>query len=152
MNSSSPLSRRAALSLGGTTVLGGSAVLLAACSSGGGKAGAGGAGAAGGGASGPQLTQGATVLKLADIPVGGTASAKVEGKPLLLAQPSAGTVVCFSAICTHQGCVVDAAAQDFECPCHGSTYATDGSVTNGPAVNPLAKVDVKVSGDSVVIA
>lgn len=151
MNSSSPLSRRAALSLGGTTVLGGSAVLLAACSSGGGKPGGGGA-AAGGGASGPELTKGATVLKLADIPVGGTASAKVDGKPLLLAQPSEGTVVCFSAICTHQGCVVDAATKDFECPCHGSTYATDGSVTNGPAVNPLAKVDVKVSGDSVVIA
>lgn len=150
MNNTSPLSRRAALTLGGATVLAGSTVALAACSTG--DAAAGGGAGADGGAAGPSLTKGATVVELAKIPVGGTASATVDGKPLLLAQPTAGTVVCFSAICTHQGCTVAAAAKDFECPCHGSTYATDGSVTNGPAVDPLAKVDVKVDGDSVVIA
>ena len=146
MNSSSPLSRRAVISLGGATVLGAGAVTLAACSTGG-------AGSTAQAAAGPTLTKGTTVTSLADIPVGGTASATVEGKPLLLAQPSEGKVVCFSAICTHQGCTVDAAAKDFECPCHGSTYAAaSGAVTNGPAVNPLAKVAVKISGDTVVIA
>ncbi|WP_349902782.1 Rieske (2Fe-2S) protein [Parafrigoribacterium humi] len=145
MNSSSPLSRRAALSLGGATVLGVTTVGLAACSTG-----AGGGNAA---ANGPEFPKNTTVASLSDIPVGGTLSATVEGKPLLLAQPTEGKVVCFSAICTHQGCTVDAAAKDFECPCHGSTYAAaTGAVTNGPAVHPLAKVKVTVSGGSVVTA
>lgn len=146
MNSSSPLSRRAALSLGGATILGAGTVALAACS----PSGAGAASAEGTG-TGPQFAKNTPVADLTDIPVGGTHSATVDGKPLLLAQPTAGTVVCFSAICTHQGCTVDAAATDFECPCHGSTYAAaTGAVTNGPAARPLAKVAVKVSGGSVV--
>lgn len=143
MNSSSPLTRRAALSLGGATVLGVGAVALTACSTGGGNA----------AGSGPQFAKDTPVASLSDIPVGGTLSATVDGKPLLLAQPTEGKVVCFSAICTHQGCTVDAAAKDFECPCHGSTYAAaTGAVTNGPAEHPLAKVKVTVSGNSVVTA
>lgn len=141
MNSSSPLSRRTAISLGGATILGVGTVALTACSPNG-------ASAAG---SGPQFAKNTPVADLSDIPVGGTLSATVDGKPVLLAQPAEGKVVCFSAICTHQGCTVAAAATDFECPCHGSTYAAaTGAVTNGPAVHPLAKIAVKVSGSSVV--
>lgn len=143
MNSSSPLSRRTAISLGGATILGVGTIALAACSPSGADAGAAG--------NGPQFAKDTPVAQLSDIPVGGTLSATVDGKPVLLAQPTAGEVVCFSAICTHQGCTVDAAATDFECPCHGSTYAAaTGAVTNGPAVQALAKVAVKVSGSSVV--
>ncbi|MEO7123887.1 MAG: Rieske (2Fe-2S) protein, partial [Lacisediminihabitans sp.] len=99
----------------------------------------------------PAIAKNTHVAKLSDIPVGGTLSATVDGKPVLLAQPTAGKVVCFSAICTHQGCTVAAAKTDFECPCHGSTYAAaTGDVTNGPAVQALAKVAVKVSDGSVV--
>lgn len=143
MNSSSPLSRRAAISLGGATILGVGTVALAACSPSGADAGAAG--------DGPQFAKNTPVARLSDIPVGGTMSATVDGKPLLLAQPTAGKVVCFSAICTHQGCTVDAAATDFECPCHGSTYAAaTGAVTNGPAPRALAKVAVRVADGSVV--
>ncbi|MEO6943334.1 MAG: Rieske (2Fe-2S) protein [Lacisediminihabitans sp.] len=143
MNSLSPLSRRAAISLGGATILGVGTVALTACSSSGADAGRAG--------NGPQFAKNIPVASLADIPVGGTLAALVDGKPLLLAQPTEGKVVCFSAICTHQGCTVDAAAADFECPCHGSTYAAaTGKVTHGPAVNALAKVAVTVSGSSVV--
>ncbi len=143
MNSSSPLSRRAAISLGGATILGVGTVALAACSPSGANAGT--------TSNGPLFAKNTPVANLSDIPVGGTLSATVDGKPVLLAQPTAGKVVCFSAICTHQGCTVDAAATDFECPCHGSTYAAaTGAVTNGPAVQALAKVAVKVSDGSVV--
>lgn len=94
---------------------------------------------------------GTAVAKLTDVPVGGSASATLDGKPILLAQPTAGTVVGFSAICTHQGCTVKPDGLKLACPCHGSVYdATTGKVLQGPAPSPLAKLTVTVSGGSVL--
>ncbi|MCK1733777.1 FAD-dependent oxidoreductase [Bradyrhizobium sp. 138] len=48
-----------------------------------------------------------------------------------------------SASCTHLGCVVhwNALEQCWDCPCHGSQFAPDGTALNGPAVSPLGEVD-----------
>lgn len=90
------------------------------------------------------------IARLADIPVGGSISATLDGKPILVAQPTAGTVVAFSAICTHKGCVVKPDAAEFACPCHGSRYdSANGEVTAGPAPRPLDPVTVTLDGDSV---
>ncbi|RVD58079.1 FAD-dependent oxidoreductase, partial [Mesorhizobium sp. M7A.F.Ca.ET.027.03.2.1] len=47
-----------------------------------------------------------------------------------------------SATCTHSGCEVawNSTEQCWDCSCHGSHFAPDGSVLNGPAVLPLAPV------------
>ena len=47
-----------------------------------------------------------------------------------------------SASCTHMGCVVhwNSLEQCWDCPCHGSQFAPDGSALNGPAVSPLAEI------------
>jgi len=48
-----------------------------------------------------------------------------------------------SASCIHAGCTVhwNRFERCWDCPCHGSHFAPDGTVTNGPAVDPLAPAD-----------
>ena len=94
---------------------------------------------------------GKQVAKLSDIPVGGSISATLDGKPIILAQPSTGKVVAFTAICTHQGCTVNPDGAVLRCPCHASTYdAFTGENTGGPARSPLAAIPVTVSGGAVL--
>ncbi len=44
-----------------------------------------------------------------------------------------------SAICTHLGCTVNESGdgEGFQCPCHGSRFAANGTVIEGPAPRPL---------------
>ena len=94
---------------------------------------------------------GKQVAKLSDIPVGGSISATLDGRPIILAQPSTGKVVAFTAICTHQGCTVNPDGAVLRCPCHASTYdAFTGENTGGPARSPLAAIPVTVSGGAVL--
>jgi cytochrome b6-f complex iron-sulfur subunit len=95
---------------------------------------------------------GTPIVKLTDVPLGGSVAGKTaDGKPILLAQPTAGNVVAFTAICTHQGCTVGPAGAELHCPCHGSVYdAFTGAVKKGPAPSPLAAVPVHVAGGEVV--
>ena len=93
------------------------------------------------------------IAALADVPVGGSIDATINGEPALIAQPTAGQVVAFSAVCTHQQCVVAAAGREFDCPCHGSRFdAATGDVLNGPALQALSAIPVAVSGDRIVAA
>jgi Rieske Fe-S protein len=50
-----------------------------------------------------------------------------------------GEVHSVSAHCTHLGCAVafNNAERSWDCPCHGSRFALDGSVLHGPATEPL---------------
>ena len=138
-------SRRAVLRGVGAAALGAVAVgAFAACDSGGGSV----APAASGGASAGS----GALAKVADIPVGGAISAVgADGKPIILSQPTAGTIVGMSAICTHQGCTVAADGAHLVCPCHGSVFASaDGKVVSGPARLPLPSIAVHVDGGAVV--
>ena len=94
--------------------------------------------------------QGVTA-KSAEIPVG---SGKVfPDAQTVVTQPKKGQFKAFSAVCTHQGCIVNAVTNTINCPCHGSKYSiTDGSVVNPPATQPLAPKTIKVSGGNVVVS
>ena len=60
-------------------------------------------------------------------------------------------IYAISKICTHLGCVVKTGAEGFECPCHGSRFAFDGSVTKGPAPRELPWLKVSVRGNVITI-
>ncbi|HEY5224810.1 MAG TPA: Rieske (2Fe-2S) protein [Microbacteriaceae bacterium] len=144
------LTRRALIAAAGTAT---GSVLLTACSSGGtGSSGAGGSGAGGSGAGGSGSgTNG--VFELSSIPVGGGRSGTFHGSPIVLEQPKAGTVVAFSAICPHQGCVVAPAGARFDCPCHGSVFdGATGAVEHGPAPKGLTALTATVNGSSVTVS
>lgn len=55
----------------------------------------------------------------------------------------AGALHLRSAVCTHAGCVVrwNALERVWDCPCHGSHFAVDGTPLQGPATAPLAEVE-----------
>ena len=90
------------------------------------------------------------VARVADIPVGESIDATMNGEPILLAQPTAGTVVGFSAICTHKGCTVAATGTELVCPCHGSRCdAYTGEMTRGVAPAPLHPLIITLEGDAV---
>ncbi|MBV9920970.1 MAG: Rieske (2Fe-2S) protein [Pseudonocardia sp.] len=102
--------------------------------------------------SGGAPTAGAKLTATRDVPVGG--GIILTDAALVITQPKAGTFKAFSAICTHQGCTVNAVEDGtINCPCHGSQFAiADGSVVNGPAQKPLPAEKIKVSGGNITAA
>ena len=64
-----------------------------------------------------------------------------HGRQVALSRGDDGTVHAVSARCTHLGCIVawNDAEQTWDCPCHASRFAPDGSVLQGPAVHPLGQ-------------
>lgn len=57
-----------------------------------------------------------------------------------------GDVIEKSAACTHLGCHLhwNSFEECWDCPCHGSHFAPDGSVLNAPAIGPLADVEASL--------
>jgi Rieske Fe-S protein len=102
------------------------------------------------GSGGAAGTSGA-LTAVAKVPVGGGV---VTGQGVVVTQPTAGTFLGFSSVCTHQGCTVGAVKDGLiTCPCHGSAFKIgDGSVARGPATKPLNPVEIEVVGPDVQLA
>lgn len=76
------------------------------------------------------------------------------GGLLVIRNPADKTqAIAVNPTCPHASCTV-AWQQDqsaFVCPCHGSKFASDGSVQQGPSEKPLATYPIKLEGDSVLV-
>ncbi|MER7005583.1 Rieske (2Fe-2S) protein [Dactylosporangium sp. NPDC000555] len=92
------------------------------------------------------------IAKKSDIPVKGGKIVTVGGG-IVITQPEPGTFKAFTAICTHQLCVVtDVANNSINCKCHGSTFsAVDGSVTNPPAPAKLDEKKLRIDGEDIYL-
>jgi glycine/D-amino acid oxidase-like deaminating enzyme/nitrite reductase/ring-hydroxylating ferredoxin subunit len=69
----------------------------------------------------------------------------VRGEEKIAAwRDESGKLHAVSAACTHKGCTVtrNNAERTWDCPCHGSIFAADGSVIHGPARKPLQPADL----------
>jgi Rieske Fe-S protein len=88
----------------------------------------------------------------ADVPVAG--GLIFPEQQVVVTQPTEGEFKCFTAVCTHQGCIVSSVqAGGIRCECHGSAFSIeDGSAVNPPATVGLDEVEITVEGDEISIA
>ncbi|MFD8231861.1 Rieske (2Fe-2S) protein [Streptomyces sp. NPDC059696] len=137
--------RRTVLLATGAT---GAVALVTACGGGGDDSGS----ASTGSPTGEGTASGSAGQALADIdeiPVGG---GKIfADEKVVVTQPEQGQLKAFSAICTHQHCLVGSVSGGtINCPCHGSKFKiTDGAVAHGPATQPLPAEQITVEGNSI---
>ena len=87
------------------------------------------------------------------VKVGGAHFFEFQGRPAVLLQPSAGSFVALSAVCTHLGCIVKWVDDkgEFLCPCHGGRFSTEGSVLGGPPPKALETYTVNIDDTDLVV-
>jgi Rieske Fe-S protein len=104
-----------------------------------------------GSSSGGAKASGPVEVPVADVPVDG--GKILQDAEVVVTQPSKGEFKAFSAVCTHQGCLVNEVKDgQIVCPCHGSMFSIeDGSVTGGPAPKPLPAAKVRVESGTIVV-
>jgi len=95
---------------------------------------------------------GMTVGPVSDVPVG--AGKIYEDQKVVVTQPKKGEYHAFSAVCTHQSCILaDCDGGKINCGCHASSFDfTTGAPEGGPATVPLPKKKVKVVGGKFVVS
>lgn len=102
----------------------------------------------------PPPEPGERLAAVDDIPVGESVQVRTsEGAEVVVTRVTAEEVVVLSAVCTHQGCTVRRESSDLACPCHGSRFdPTDGAVLQGPAEDPLPRVEARIESGIVTTA
>ena len=53
-------------------------------------------------------------------------------------------IIVFSAICPHAACLIRKSDEGFGCPCHKSSFSSDGIVLAGPSPRSLDRLGTKV--------
>jgi nitrite reductase/ring-hydroxylating ferredoxin subunit len=64
-----------------------------------------------------------------------------------------GSMQALSAVCTHMGCIVrfNADRGSLDCPCHGASFALDGSPINHDYLQSLPRLQSRINGDMVEV-
>ena len=83
--------------------------------------------------------------KHANVPIGAVYLRRVNG----------GGVKAFNMTCPHLGCAIDFRSdeRDFYCPCHNSSFAVDGSISNSDSPSPrgMDSLQAKIENGQVMV-
>lgn len=89
---------------------------------------------------------------------GGSLHAKIQATSRIadvyitrVSQTIAETV---STTCTHLGCQINAynsSTRQYNCPCHGSIFNSDGTVAQGPATSSLPTYPTQITPDAIEV-
>lgn len=114
---------------------------------------------AGGGTiqAGPQVGKGEAIAQESAVPENSAVAFTdaITGQPATLIHLPSGNFVAYSAVCTHQRCVVAYQSQNrkIACPCHGSVFdpSEGGAVEAPPAQEPLPEMDIEIKNGKVFL-
>jgi Rieske Fe-S protein len=86
-----------------------------------------------------------TARSLDEVKKGDGRIVRVNGRRVAAYRDEDGRLHTVSPICTHLGCHVafNTTEKSWDCPCHGSRFAVDGSVLDGPARDPLERIKLE---------
>ena len=101
----------------------------------------------------PRASEGRLLAPLAALDQAGEVFLQASGmqRPVYVRRLASGEITAVLASCTHQGCQPEPVADRLACPCHGSEFAFDGRVLQGPAERPLTRYEVTVEGGELVV-
>ena len=140
------------VSVAGATVVAGCGGGASGTSSGGGATSTGGSG----GSTEMGSSGGQAIAQVSDVPQNSAKKFTDSGNPAVLVHLKSGDFVAYSAVCTHQQCIVDYQKQSSRlvCPCHGSIFdpSKNAQVVTGPAPRPLPEIPIKVQGGRITKA
>lgn len=94
-------------------------------------------------------------IELDQLAPGVSVQLAVGGSQILLYRESESTVRAYSAVCTHEGCIVgvsDDTSAPFICPCHASNFdKVTGEAVAGPAQLPLTKHETSIENGWILV-
>ena len=100
----------------------------------------------------PPLPEGAVRVPISALPDGTTVVVMRVDEPVEVRRTGT-SVVARSLFCPHFGCRLSwvAAANRYQCPCHGGAFDADGRPVAGPPTEPMRSLPASVQGEYVVI-
>src|ERR1700736_3015794 len=77
----------------------------------------------------------------------------VSEKAVYVAKGSQGQLLVLTSICPHLGCTVpwNKEKNQFVCPCHGATFAADGTRVSGPSLRGMDTLETSVQDGLLLV-
>jgi menaquinol-cytochrome c reductase iron-sulfur subunit len=77
----------------------------------------------------------------------------ISEKAVYVTKDSQGQVRVLSSICPHLGCTVpwNKEKNQFICPCHGATFAGDGTRISGPSLRGMDSLGTSLQGGQLLV-
>jgi menaquinol-cytochrome c reductase iron-sulfur subunit len=77
----------------------------------------------------------------------------VSEKAVYVTKDGQGQLRVLTSICPHLGCTVpwNKEKKEFICPCHGATFAVDGSRVGGPSLRGMDALETSVQGGQLLV-